>query len=833
MASETQKTLESPPRIIRFWERVRAARAERRGRGRETDVVMEDERGVRRALDLLTHNRDLLDARLRALRSVASLKHSLRISTPEGYGRLDAFGIGRDELFGGVAGNAAPADAPVSFPHIWGMEYTGWLQWGANTDSVMERNIGQALGVGALFDPATFDSTVNIPNLHKLERFAYKLRPPAWPATFPPIDTAKAGRGKELFVEHCAPCHETYKTDGVMRTYQLFAFAQTGTDPLAAINFELPVAQADGTVRPFPYAAVDLISQIKSKAYRDAGYDAATIDRLENRQVRRGPEWNPAFRAPLLDASSYADTAGRKVYRAKTLVGIWATGPFLHNGSVPTIYDLLHPAIARPATFPLGTREYDPVRLGVQIDPAKYALAPDQDPFTFDTRLPGNWNTGHEWSFYPSLDDDARYAIIEFLKTFTSESVLGINPPALHAGATDAGADIPAAVPPAVRQPPLSGRTRAAIAIVIALAGMAIVYFINGVMPHGEAARATEAEDVAALTRGILALQQRFAAQQNRPLARGTHAKGICVRGVFEVFDLHDQVPDRLLAGRLAHGVFAQPGVYPAVIRFANADSHIYSDRKKDVRACSFSIDVPPGIAGRYAQRLDFSMNNAPTFPINDAHAFAVTTSVVSAPTMWKGLRTLTLKDKLGFLRTAALGAFQERPGATAFQLMSYWSTVPFHHGPADVVKYAAVPCAGNYAEPIGAGPNCLQNELVRHLTHDVQMSCFDFGLQLLDVETMRYWGRRRSASFWIENASVKWKEPQAPFHVVARLTLVRDSVLAPDVCAAMWIDVSANSAPDCKPLGGINRARPVAEAASRNARLGAAAASSAAATVS
>jgi hypothetical protein len=829
MASETQKTLESPARLVRFWERVRAVRAERRSRGRETDVVMEDEGRARRVLGLLTNNRDLVEARLRALRSVASLQHSLRLSTREGYGRLDAFGIGRDELFGGVAGNAAPADAPVSFPHIWGMEYTGWLQWGANTDSVMERNIGQALGVGALFDPKTYESTVSIPNLHRLEQLGYKLTPPSWPATFPPVDAARAEHGKELFKQHCAGCHETYKTDGVMRTYQLFSFGETGTDPLTAINFELPVAEPDGTVRPFPYAAADLIVKIKEKAYRDAGYDAATIQRLENRQVRRGSQWDPAFRAPMLDAASYPDTTDRRVYRSKTLVGVWATGPFLHNGSVPTIYDLLLPAALRPATFPLGTREYDPVKLGIQTDPAKYSLAVNQTPFTFDTRFPGNWNTGHEWSFYPTLNDEARYAIIEFLKTFTSESVLGINQPMSHAEASGVDDAIPAVETPPARPAPLSVRARTAIFLALVLTGLAVLYFVHGVLPHGEAARATEADDIAALTRGILTIQQRFAAQQNRPLARGTHAKGICVRGVFEVFDVHEQVPDRLLAGRLAQGVFAKPGAYPAVIRFANADSHVYPDRKKDVRACSFSIDVPPGIVGPYVGRLDFSMNNAPTFPINDVHAFAVTTTIVAAPSPWKGLRALTLRDKLGFLRTAALGALQDRPGTAAFQLMSYWSTVPFHHGPADVVKYAAVPCPGNYAEPIGAGPNCLQAELVRHLTHDAQMSCFDFAVQLLDVEKMTYWGRRRSAGFWIENASVEWKESQAPFHTVARLTLVRDSVLPPDACAAMWIDVTANSAPDCKPLGGINRARPIAEGASRNARLGAATGSAAA----
>jgi hypothetical protein len=100
-------------------------------------------------------------------------------------------------------------------------------------------------------------------------------------------------------------------------------------------------------------------------------------------------------------------------------------------------------------------------------------------------------------------------------------------------------------------------------------------------------------------------------------------------------------------------------------------------------------------------------------------------------------------------------------------------------------------------------------------------MSCFDFGFLLLDVDRMTYWGRRRTASFWIENASVAGKESQAPFHTVGRLTLVAKSVCPPDACERMSIDVTANSAPDGKPVGNINRARPVAEEASRHARMG------------
>lgn len=827
LANETQKTLTSPRRLARFWRRVHDVRKARRARGREAGVIAEDESKLRRVVAMVTNNRDMLQARLHALKGVASLQHWLNVSTKEGYGRLDAFGIGRDELFGATAGNSAAPNAPVSFPHIWGMEFTGWLQWGANTDSVMERNIGQALGVGALFDPKTFESTVNIPNLHRLEEYGYKITPPEWPASFPAIDTAKATAGKALFVEHCRPCHETYDTDGVMRTYRLFSFTETGTDPLAAINFEMPVLTADGSVRAFPYAAGDLISNIKQRAYKDAGYDRTTIAALENRGVRSGARWEPSFRAPMLDSEKYTDTAGRKVYRAKTLVGIWATGPFLHNGSVPTIYDLLLPPAKRPVTFPTGTREYDPVKLGIQTDPSKYTLAPDQSTFTFDTRQPGNWNTGHDWSFYPDLDDAARYEIIEFLKTFTSESQIGMAPETSYRAASiaalpDAAGSVRG---PSSTLPPLSGRVILVLLLLLTIAGWMTYFVINGFLPHGEEARATEAEDTAALTRDVLAIQKKFAADQNRPLARGTHAKGICVRGTFEVFDVFAAVPDRALAARLAQGLFAHPGRYPTLIRFANGNSQILPDQKKDVRACSFAVDVPPGVLGSLTMRHDFSMNNARTFPINDPHAFAVTTTVVAAARPSKAFRKLRMKDKLGLLRTLALGAFQERPAGVPYQQGTYWSTVPYHHGPADVAKYGAFACAGNAAMPLDSGPNCLQDELVRHVSHDGQMSCFDFGIQLLDAESMTYWGRRRTPTFWIENASVRWKESQAPFHVVARLTLAPNSVQPPDVAAAMWIDVTDNSAQDCKPIGGINRARPIAEGASRSARLGSGAA--------
>jgi hypothetical protein len=433
MAQETEKTVTNPRRLARFWSRVKQVRKERRALGLAGEAAGEapapDETWASVVWSLLTQNRGLLKAKVAVLHSVPTLKAAAAISTLDGYGRTDAFGVGRNELFGSTLLNALHSDAPVSFPHTWGMEYTGWLQWGANTNSVMERNIGQALGVGAVFDAKTFKSSIRLENLHTMETLTYKLRPPAWPDVFPAIDRDKAERGRQQFVKNCAPCHQTFKQVGPMRIYKLFALHEAGTDPNTALNFEKPVKTADGRIIPFPLAALELIKKVKHEAYRERNFTEAQIEEWEWRQVRRGPAFDPMFRAPLLDHEKWDDTRGRKVYRAKTLVGIWATAPFLHNGSVPTLYDLLLPSDQRPTTFPVGVHEYDPVKVGIQIDPAQFKRPPHQEPFVLDTALPGNWNTGHEWSFYPSLDDTQRYEIVEFLKTFTDESVLGTGPP--------------------------------------------------------------------------------------------------------------------------------------------------------------------------------------------------------------------------------------------------------------------------------------------------------------------------------------------------------------------------------------------------------------------
>ena len=84
-------------------------------------------------------------------------------------------------------------------------------------------------------------------------------------------------------------------------------------------------------------------------------------------------------------------------YVARPLEGIWATAPYLHNGSVPTLDDLLKPEDQRPVCFPLGHREYDPVKLGYVSEFAKVPAAEQSHIFVYDTRIAGNSNRGHRY----------------------------------------------------------------------------------------------------------------------------------------------------------------------------------------------------------------------------------------------------------------------------------------------------------------------------------------------------------------------------------------------------------------------------------------------------
>jgi hypothetical protein len=331
-----------------------------------------------------------------------------------------------------------------------------------------------------------------------------------------------------------------------------------------------------------------------------------------------------------------------------------------------------------------------------------------------------------------------------------------------------------------------------------------------------------EKAEIEEITEKVLLMQSQAAVEQHRPLGRGTHVKGTSARAQFEVFDVTSgHEPE--LGARLAKGIFSKPGVYPAVVRFGNADSKINSDFKADVRSLSFSVDLTRnGTVGSNVSvgRQDFSLQNTTTLPINDAPAFLAIMKLLTASSPAIGLWSLPFKDKLRVIRTLSLVQVQAHQKIRPYQQLRYGSNVPFRHGPIDIVKYSATPFPDNPARPLErSNPNALQDELVRHLKEDSRMSGFDFGVQFLDAERMTYWGKRHDNDFWTENASLKWHEAEAPFHSVGRLTLLANSQPLLESGDATYFDVTGNSTPDSTPVGSINRARQQGEVASRKAR--------------
>jgi hypothetical protein len=378
---------------------------------RENDAAFPSDRTLADRVRDLATDIELAQAFVGYLKMMPTLK--AQTATQNGYGRADAFGVARNLLFGKDPRNLRPQNAPVSFPYMWGIETTAWLQWGANMNSVMERNIGQSLGVGAVFDPESFVSTSRLDNLNTLEHLVYKLTRPEWPGeVFGAIDDAKAAKGAGVYDRQCANCHEKpfAVTPSGLVVYQLFTLRETGVSPLVAQNFDDTVI-VDGKPVRFAAAAFTALEALKQRYYKANNISEETQAEWEGRTRRPPPEWRPAMRSTLADADKYPDSRGGRVYPAKPLAGIWATAPYLNNGSVANMWDLLTPPKARPTTFWLGSREYDVEKLGYRTARDDQAPAPG---FEFNTAETGNSNTGHVYG--TTLSDEDKWSLIEYLK---------------------------------------------------------------------------------------------------------------------------------------------------------------------------------------------------------------------------------------------------------------------------------------------------------------------------------------------------------------------------------------------------------------------------------
>ncbi|HZV67188.1 MAG TPA: di-heme-cytochrome C peroxidase [Telluria sp.] len=380
-----------------------------------------------------------------------------------------------------------PSDAPVSYPFLWNIHQHDKVQWngmvpnaviGGGFDiGALGRNVGEVTGVFAdltllSFGPAIdgYPTSALMKNLITLETQVASLKPPAWPNAFPPIDAAKWEAGKALFnngANACAKCHAVLPRDDlttpiIASMAPLSGADPIGTDPWMACNaytYQANSGRLKHTPRRFfiviggmPYGETGMVSDMLGTAvigsiyYRkdellhvvgtDLKGKLASAKLFDRRQDLSLADSNiveslqlMATAPQLSDKDSrlqrcMSETNSILAYKGRPLTGVWATPPYLHNGSVPTLYDLLLPPSQRPASFGVGAREFDPLKVGFVTD------ARPENAFVFNTRdalgrqIAGNSNAGHDYA-NARFTDDERWALVEYMKAIGATRVGG------------------------------------------------------------------------------------------------------------------------------------------------------------------------------------------------------------------------------------------------------------------------------------------------------------------------------------------------------------------------------------------------------------------------
>lgn len=342
------------------------------------------------------------------------------------------------------------------------------------------RNAGEVIGVfgevvtrpprSGLGLPRGFVSSVRFDNLIGLERMLGRLQPPAWPEDLlGEIDDGRAERGRAIFRDQCSGCHAPLaRTDLTTPIVADMSFLRAGaparhdgtpnippgTDPVMACNAYSYTA-ASGRLAGYrtsltrtvpataPVVGLTGVTVINSMLgqWTTIGWNALEIlggfyggptdrpaarTRLNAAQESAAPPGASAAYPGLPDAyrrcveTRWSGEQDRILaYKARPLTGIWATAPYLHNGSVPTLYQLLLPPDRRSGSFWLGSRQYDPREVGfVKTQSA-------ENSFLFETRdsqgkiIWGNFNGGHDYNNagLDSPGDQRRLDLLEYLKT--------------------------------------------------------------------------------------------------------------------------------------------------------------------------------------------------------------------------------------------------------------------------------------------------------------------------------------------------------------------------------------------------------------------------------
>ena len=256
----------------------------------------------------------------------------------------------------------------VDNPSVWNQAKRDslWLHWDGNNNSAIERNFSAAIAAGA----APQDMDVN--SLLRIQNWLDSLPAPDYPYA---IDEDLAQRGESIYQTHCADCH-SYQGERV------------------------------GRVVP--------IEEIGTDRHRLDSYTGFLLN--VQKKYTAGYEWQ---------FEHFRNTNG---YANRPLDGIWARAPYLHNGSLPTMRDLLRPVEERPDAFTRGSTVYNRQELGfvhqeLSARSDSVYVRPDGSPYTgtsfiYDTSLPGNDNKGHTGPGYGTeLSTEKKQALIEYLKT--------------------------------------------------------------------------------------------------------------------------------------------------------------------------------------------------------------------------------------------------------------------------------------------------------------------------------------------------------------------------------------------------------------------------------
>ncbi len=252
-------------------------------------------------------------------------------------------------------------NAPADFPSIWNQKHKRGMQlhWDGNNTVVEERNKSAAFGTG------TTPPTIDLKAISRVEAWIEEVKQPPYPY---PIDAALSARGAAVYQKYCLSCHGASGKD--------FSGDKVGkVTPIAAV----------GTDRRRLDSYTYTLAVNQSTLY--AGY----------------PHRFTHFRK----------TYG---YANMPLDGVWLRAPYLHNGSVPTLRDLLEPAAKRPQMFYRGYDVYDAQNVGFV---STVAEEQGRKFFRFDTSVVGNSNAGHEGPAYGTdLPAEDKAALLEYLKTF-------------------------------------------------------------------------------------------------------------------------------------------------------------------------------------------------------------------------------------------------------------------------------------------------------------------------------------------------------------------------------------------------------------------------------